>query len=618
MPCVSRDDAKMDAEDPERALPAAAQTPTVARSSTSPDAHGNASSTNKPPRKRKRKPRPPPAQPGLRWLNSTDPSQFRDARVRKTVRSHVMYDHAARKKTSAEDPIALVHLCRHSNAPAHHHDDALVPAPLAARHAAEPPAEDGNHLAISLLDRLASHLDPLGQLPGFAAPKQHVRELQQFCVEYFASTIYRVAPIENSNIFLAGMCMASARLDVLRGLPRESATTAAVKLEAVRLLNHSLSNPSIQLNDETIMILTRVLHSEVIHGNFAVLEVHKKGLERIVQLRGGFQRLYNDSPASRWLCNAIVHVVYQACIHTEQQPAQIFLDWKPATYDLSVPPDEQEADKAIHLPDRIWASLVKDYRCSKYTAELLEDLREAVDLILSPNNTEETVSGGEGSARHDAQSVQARSFLMNRILSKPSAEDPESPVFGDWYYESLRILSHIYANAFFHMVPFSVAAILASDTLIPSRLLSVPERLKATIEKTHPDPNHCWGPSMTRVLLWMTVVGGAAANPLASQVTERDVRAKLCPGLETARRYLISLGLRSTIVLACQSPYSPAHVLDVLRKVIQIQGQLPTQRPEIEMAGFGDRTQGQGPELQLTIPTDAMGYSGENRRGSAE
>ncbi|KAK0664685.1 hypothetical protein DIS24_g278 [Lasiodiplodia hormozganensis] len=328
---MSRDDegrgsAKMDAED--------SLSPAVARSSSSPDADHN----KKPPRKRKRKPRPPPAQPGLRWLNSTDPSQFRAASVRKAVRSHVMYDHAARKKSSSQadhDHIALVHLYKHS-------DGALVSANPA------PPAHDGgNRLAISLLDRLASHLDPLGQLPGFAAPKQHVRELQQFCVEYFASTIYRVAPIENSNIFLAGMCMASARLDVLRGLSRESAITAAVKLEAVRLLNQSLSDPRIQLDDETIMILTRLLHSEVIHGNFAVLEVHKKGLERIVQLRGGFQRLYHDSPASRWLCNAVVHVVFQACIHTEQQPAQIFLDWVPATYDLSVPPEEREPDKPI-------------------------------------------------------------------------------------------------------------------------------------------------------------------------------------------------------------------------------------------------------------------------------
>lgn len=125
-------------------------------------------------------------------------------------------------------------------------------------------------------------------------------------VDYFSTTIYRIAPIENSNVFLAGMCMASARLDILKGLPRESAITAAVKLEAVRLLNHSLSDPRVQISDETIMILTRLLHSEIIHGNFSVLDVHKKGLERIVQLRGGFNQLYNDSPASRWLCNAIV------------------------------------------------------------------------------------------------------------------------------------------------------------------------------------------------------------------------------------------------------------------------------------------------------------------------
>lgn len=250
----------------------------------------------------------------------------------------------------------------------------------------------------------------------------------------------------------------------------------------------------------------------------------------------------------------------------------------------------------MYLPERIWASIVKDYRCSRYTAELLENLREAVDMFLS---CKRSISNGTFPGRNDERLLQARSFLMDRILSKPSAEDPEGPVFGDWYYEAIRILSHIYANAFFHMVPFSVAAILASDTLTPSRPLSVPELLKAAIEKTHPDPDFCWGPLMTRVLLWMTVVGGAAANPLASQVTERDVRAELYPGLETARRYLISLGLRSTIVLACQNPYSPAHVLEVLRKVIQIQGELPTQTPSIEMTGLRPSYQGKAPFSNL-------------------
>ncbi|GME47118.1 hypothetical protein GTA08_BOTSDO13560 [Neofusicoccum parvum] len=595
MPAVSRNDerARMDADQLAAPLPRppdeSDSTP-PARSSSSPDADHNA--TSKPPRKRKRKPRPPPAQPGLRWLNSTDPSQFRDDRVRKAVRSHVMYDHAARKKGSTQgkrDSVTLVHLYKEtqpselpgpSARPLNGRDKALVPA-----HSPPPDLsgtasgkrlkeeQDSNHLAISLLDRLASHLDPLGQLPTFPGPKSHVRELQKFCVEYFATTIYRVAPIENSNIFLAGMCMASARLDVLKGLTRESAITAAVKLEAVRLLNQSLSNPHVQLNDETIMILTRLLHSEIIHGNFSVLEVHKKGMERIVQLRGGFERLYRDSPASRWLCNAIIHVVYQASIHTEQQPSQIFLDYIPATYDLSVPPDQREPERPMYLPDKVWTFIVKDYRCSKYTAELLQDLRDATGLFLTyfsgkTGSPHQTLAG-----HNDPDAIRARTYLFERTMAKPSADDPESPVFGDWYYEAIRILSHIYATSMFHLVPFSVAAILAKDTLAPERpSLSVPERLKAAIEKTHPDPGQCWGPLMTRVLLWITVVGGAAANPLSSDVTSHEERADINPGLESARRYLISLGLRCTIVLACQSPYSPAYVLELLRRVIRIQG----------------------------------------------
>ncbi|KAF4310883.1 hypothetical protein GTA08_BOTSDO13560 [Botryosphaeria dothidea] len=597
----------MEADQPPAPLPpvAAQPDPPAARSSSSPDAEQNPA--KKPPRKRKRKPRPPPSQPGLRWLNSTDPSQFRDDRVRKAVRSHVMYDHAARKKsltTVHQDQFTVVHLYKDSQNPkppssAHHHpnvpEKSLVPTQVPVdpgsttvpgQHSWD--KEDENHLALTLLDRLASHLDPLGQLPGFAAPKQNVRELQKFCVEYFATTIYRVAPIENSNIFLAGMCMASSRLDVLRGLPRESAITAAVKLEAVRLLNQSLSDPQVQLNDETIMILTRLLHSEVIHGNFAVLEVHKQGMERIVQLRGGFQRLFHDSPAARWLCNAIVHVVYQACIHTEQQPSQIFLDWVPPTYDLSVPPEEREPAKPMYLPDRVWTFIVKDYRCSKYTAELLHDLREATGLFLTHYSDKGAAATNHPSpGKTDPKSLHVRSYLMQQIGSKPSAEDPDSPVFGDWYYESVRILSHIYATSIYHMVPFSVAAILAKEALLPERpSISVPERLKLAIEKTHPEPDLCWGPLMTRVLLWITVVGGAAANPFASEVADHDVRAEINPGLETARRYLISLGLRSTIVLACQSPYSPAYVLELLRRVIVVQGLFTTEKSAPESTSW--------------------------------
>ncbi|KAK7712208.1 hypothetical protein SLS57_007884 [Botryosphaeria dothidea] len=485
----------------------------------SPDAEQNPA--KKPPRKRKRKPRPPPSQPGLRWLNSTDPSQFRDDRVRKAVRSHVMYDHAARKKsltTVHQDQFTVVHLYKDSQNPkppssAHHHpnvpEKSLVPAQvpvnpgsttMPGQHSWD--KEDENHLALTLLDRLASHLDPLGQLPGFAAPKQNVRELQKFCVEYFATTIYRVAPIENSNIFLAGMCMASSRLDVLRGLPRESAITAAVKLEA--------------------------------------------------------------------------------------QPSQIFLDWVPPTYDLSVPPEEREPAKPMYLPDRVWTFIVKDYRCSKYTAELLHDLREATGLFLTHYSDKGAAATNHPSpGKTDPKSLHVRSYLMQRIGSKPSAEDPDSPVFGDWYYESVRILSHIYATSIYHMVPFSVAAILAKEALLPERpSISVPERLKLAIEKTHPEPDLCWGPLMTRVLLWITVVGGAAANPFASEVADHDVRAEINPGLETARRYLISLGLRSTIVLACQSPYSPAYVLELLRRVIVVQGLFTTEKSAPESTSW--------------------------------
>lgn len=183
MPCASRiheesGSAAMDADHLEPTTTASSSTnpvyPHIAQLTpvppASPDADQNV--PLKTPKKRRRRPRPPPAQPGLRWLNSTDPSQFRDDRVRKAVRSHVMYDHAARKKsltTVPPDPVTLVHLCKDSTASSH--ETALAPARL----------EEKNTLALSLLDRLASHLDPLGQLPTFPGAKVHVRELQKFC-----------------------------------------------------------------------------------------------------------------------------------------------------------------------------------------------------------------------------------------------------------------------------------------------------------------------------------------------------------------------------------------------------------------------------------------------------
>lgn len=238
----------------------------------------------------------------------------------------------------------------------------------------------------------------------------------------------------------------------------------------------------------------------------------------------------------------------------------------------------------MYLSEKLWTFIMKDYRCSSYTADLLRDLQDATGTFLTLRSDYNQAFSGQLTS---VESARDRSFLLERVMSKPSAEDPESPVFGDWYYETVRILSHIYATAIYHLVPFSVAAILAKDTLVPERAaLSVPERLKAAIEKTHPDPDLCWGPLMTRVLMWTSIVGGAAANPLSSDVATHEERADINPGLESARRYLISLGLRSTIVLACQSPYSPAYVLELLRTVLNTQAMIGPKKPVYETTGW--------------------------------
>lgn len=94
--------------------------------------------------------------------------------------------------------------------------------------------------------------------------------------------------------FLSHACVASVYQDVLNRNLDDSAITAYTKSRVIREINERLQNPSTRIDDSTIMTIVHLIVSEIGSGTEEAFDVHLDGIIRIVEQRGGLQRLGLD------------------------------------------------------------------------------------------------------------------------------------------------------------------------------------------------------------------------------------------------------------------------------------------------------------------------------------
>lgn len=175
---------------------------------------------------------------------------------------------------------------------------------------------------------------------------------------------------------------------------------------------------------------------------------------------------------------------------------------------------------------------------------------------LSPSKT--------GLTSYQSDPDEAMYDILSQIRSAKYAEQTRisfATQNAKYTYEAIRLTSCLYAYALAHKVPFSTAA----NALSPQRP-AFHTLIKNALAKTN--MSECWGP-LIGVLLWITLVGGASANPASADITSHGL------GDEEAdedRRWLAAVSVRCCILL--NSGDCGDQVLDTLRRFVEIESAL--------------------------------------------
>lgn len=231
-------------------------------------------------------------------------------------------------------------------------------------------------------------------------------------------------------------------------------------------------------------------------------------------------------------------ISFQSAILSEGQPHQIYT----AHFDSDTNQPFHlsgcitEPESPVYYPCGEFLSLERSGYNKRHTQALLRTLRDVTHSLLYPRSARALPTPAEEAERQR---------LCRKVSCLPSAEVQGTDEFGDWKYESCRLAAVIYTTAIAQRVPFSAAPLLASTTSLVSKL-------KAALERS--DLSDCWG-DMAGVLLWIALVGGAAAKNLPKEKAPE-------------RRYIAAISVRCAIKLAFQHRTA---VLSTMRCLLKVQ-----------------------------------------------
>ena len=405
--------------------------------------------------------------------------------------------------------------------------------------------------------------------------------------------------LSHPHIILSSTILASTWLDMHNNCSGDSTITAMVKAETMDMINERLVNPTLQLEDTTLIVILHLFAGEMWACNEKALRIHENGIATLVSRRGGLSSLiYNRALAEV----AIAYVPYTVCsdvtwltavsccyhcdVFCEAEILSPFRDGLPA----NLTPIRSEAalpESPLYCPRHTFLTVSDDSQCSRSTLELLSDMRDLTNIFITHNTAFNTI--------HDIDAVDIAHLkspnyayeatvhaIRARLALLPSAHTSGVAVSGDWVYEACRIAALIYTTAIVMGVPFSLAADpeyvdcfgtpMSSASWDSDERLPKPHLTKALYKALQrADTRSVWK-NMSGVLYWVSAVGAAAARiPSTMNMTQQD---RLGPDAYSVwvRRCLIMTATRTMIVLVFEHPTAIIAAQKTLLKVQKLIG----------------------------------------------
>ena len=369
--------------------------------------------------------------------------------------------------------------------------------------------------------------------------------------------------IRARHSFLSTLCISTAHDEAmqrivfgsnsLRGAKKEVVyERLAVKSEVISMINTSLDDPQERTSDATIIAVLNMLNSEMISCDTIALKTHQWGLNKMISMRGGLDKL----GVLGHLARTVTVTMLSNAVLQEDQADDMYLIFAQMRTTTTPSNDMLFPESPVYC-GRKYRTVAHNLGASE-SLTLLETLRRMTCVFQA----------------HDGPNIEVLKYLHSQVWDVESELPEGIPSRQDRMNEAIRLTARVYADALVGNVNFSQAS------SFPSRSQGHAEHPAAFVEIVrhlrHTDLDRVWG-GLSGVLFWITLVAGAAAKKARTKDIKEAADLAIEREEEEARQWLAAVAVRCSIILGFEHG---AATLGCLRNMLDIQDKLSRRNME--------------------------------------
>jgi hypothetical protein len=180
--------------------------------------------------------------------------------------------------------------------------------------------------------------------------------------------------------FLASLLPTAAYQDAILERDIESVEVSLLRQEVMHGLGKNMSSPGNLASDQTIATLAQLILSEIIGAQAISLAIHEGGMERLIEVRGGIDRLGGDG----FLASLISWSGLATSILREDKPRHFYVDYSTSRSTKEYRQNAALPESPLFQPQGRFETLRRSHLYKKELIDILEDLKAMIGTFLMP------------------------------------------------------------------------------------------------------------------------------------------------------------------------------------------------------------------------------------------